>query len=385
MMAQTLRTPARITGVAIAQSARAVLTGLIPITLIALFGWASAGSGSGNTGDAFRGASLLWLASHHVSMDLTFATTATTGIFSVLPIGLLIVPILTLRGAGLRLAREVEGSGLDRLVLAAGMLAFSYAIFVTTVALLVDSPSVRPRYLEAFGSGLVLALLAGGSRILRITWSTSSLRLLRFLRAGAIGLLLPGVALVIASLIVNADQVLNIVQVLRLGVVSALFVILMALLYLPNAAIWALAYATGIGFGFGNQSLLSPWESTIEAVPTFPLFAALPAEPPSWAPGLPVGVLVVAIVLSASIYGSTDRWLADGLRLVATVLVLGVALAWLSGGSLIGGALAAVGPSLWKFPLVLAVHVLLGYTIGAGIPALFRRFRSRGKVRAAST
>lgn len=363
-------------GAAIVQAVRAMITGLIPLTLIALFAWASAGSGSGNTGDALRGASLLWLATHHVAMDLTFAATQTTGLFSLLPIGLLIVPVLTLRGAGLRLAREVHGARLETLLLSALTLAFTYGVLVTSVAFMADTPAVRPRFLEAFGYGFVVATLAGGSRLLRISWPARWKPVLRFLRWALVGLFIPATALVITSLVVNFDEVLNILSVLRLGVVSTLFVLLISLLYLPNLAVWALAYAVGIGFGFGSGTLLSPWESTIGAVPAFPLFAALPAEPPSWAPMLPVvvaGVLLVAVWAS---HRSSREFLSDGLRLTGTVLVLGVVLAWFSGGSLIGGALSAVGPSLWKFPVVVAAGVSVAYLVIAGPGALLRRWRS---------
>lgn len=366
----------RIVISAVTQAARAILTGLIPITLIALFGWASAGSGSGNTGDALRGATLLWLSAHHVSLDLSFATTQAVGSFSLLPIGLLIIPILTLRGSGLRLAREVKGARMDVLVLATLMLGFAYAVIVTAVALVVDTSAVRPRFLEAFGFGLVLALLAGGSRIVRFSWSDRALRLLRYLRAVTLLLVVPASVLVLTSLVLNFDQVLDIIAVLRLGVVSMVFVVIIALVYLPNAVLWAIAYSSGIGFGFGTGSLLSPWQSTLEAVPTFPLFAALPASPPDWAPILPLLVLLAMIVVSAAIYRSTDDVLGDAVRLLGAVAILALVATWLSGGSLIGGGLGSVGPSLWKFPLAMLGYAAVGYLLGAGVPALARRIRN---------
>jgi hypothetical protein len=361
--------------IASVQALRAVVTGLIPLTLIALFGWASAGSASGDTSAALRGAGLLWLASHHVAMDLSFATTATTGLFSVLPIGLLIIPILTLRGAGLRLAREVKGAKLEVLVFAALALAFIYALMVTAVALLADSGSIAPRYLEAFAYALVLALIAGGSRLLLITWPEPWRRVLDFFKLSLGLLLVLGAALVVVSLLLNFQEVSNMFSVLRLGILSGLFVVIAMLLYLPNAAIWALAYICGAGFGFGSQSLIWPWGSTLGAVPTFPLFAALPAAPPRLAPFFPVVVLVVMVIAAVRTHRSDEGLKLAALRLTGVALISGLLMAWFSGGSLVGGALQAVGPSLWKFPLVLAAHVLLGFILGVGTRALAHRLR----------
>lgn len=362
---------------AMAQAARAVVTGLIPITLLALFAWASAGSGSGDTGDALRGATILWLASHHVSMELTIAMTASAGLYSLLPIGLLVVPIFTLRGAGLRLARDVQGAKLEMLVSAVVMLAFSYALLVTGVAFIADTASVRPRFIEAFGYGGVLALLAGGSRIIRISPPERWKRVLGVLAVLGISLLVPATFLVIASLVDNLDAVSDILAVLRLGVLSTIFVVLIATLYLPNLAIWSLAYLSGIGFGFGSGTMITPWESTLGSVPAFPLLAALPAEPPRWAPLMPVYVLLVMTVVTAIAYARTEHFVRDGLRLIAAVVSIGLVLAWFSGGSLVGGALSAVGPSLWKFPLALGAHLMVGYLLGAGVPMLVRRRRVR--------
>jgi hypothetical protein len=357
------------------QALRAVVTGLIPLTLISLFGWASAGSASGDTSAALRGAGLLWLASHHVAIDLSFATTATTGLFSVLPIGLLIIPILTLRGAGLRLAREVKGAKLEVLVFAALVLAFIYSMLVTAVALLADSGSIAPRYVEAFGYALVLALIAGGSRLLHITWPERWRAVVAFFKLSMGLLLLLGVVLVVIGLLANLQEVSNMFSVLRLGILSGFFVVIAGLLYLPNAAIWAVAYITGAGFGFGTNSLIWPWGSTLGVVPTFPLFAAIPAAPPRLAPFFPLVVLIVMLVAAVRTHRSDEglRWAA--LRLVAVALIAGLLMAWFSGGSLVGGALQAVGPSLWKFPLVLAAHVLVGFFLGVGTRALAHRIR----------
>jgi hypothetical protein len=206
----------QVLGAATVQATRAAITGLIPLTLLALIGWASAGSSSGNTADALRGAGLLWLAAHHVAMDLTFDTTQADGLFSVLPIGLLVIPVLTLRGAGLRLARAVDGARVDILVFAAGSFAFAYSLVGTAVAFTVDTAAVRPRFLEAFAYALALALLAGGSRLLRISWPPQAQRLLRFFRLAFGSLLIGGAGLVLASLVVNFREALSIVSVLRL-------------------------------------------------------------------------------------------------------------------------------------------------------------------------
>lgn len=367
------------------QALRAAITGLIPLAMIALIGWASAGSGSGNTADALRGAGLLWLAANHVSMTLIFEASSTSGLFSLMPMGLLIVPIMTLRGAGLRVGREFKDATIEILVTAVLAVAFTYAVLVTVVALAVQTESIAPRYLEAFLFGFVIALLASGSRLIRITWPEPWLFVVRFYRL-ALGLLFAiGLVLVVTSLIVNANEVTNIFAVLRLGVLSTAFVAIGSLLYLPNAVVWAVAYFSGVGFAFGTGSLIWPWGSTLAPVPTFPLLAAIPAQPPRVAPLLPVFMVLILMVAALRTHKSDQRPVRTALPLAGTALLLGLVLAWLAGGSLIGGSLATVGPSLWKFPLALTAEVVLGFYLAVALRALVGRLRPPQRLTRAST
>ena len=52
------------------EGVRAALSTFIPLALIVLIAWATAGSLSGQMGDALRGSFWVWLGAHHLTFSL---------------------------------------------------------------------------------------------------------------------------------------------------------------------------------------------------------------------------------------------------------------------------------------------------------------------------
>lgn len=369
-----------------AQALRAAVTALIPISLITLFGWASAGSDSGNTGDALRGAGMIWLASHHIPFALQLQSSNVIGEFSFLPIGLLVIPYLTLHGAGLRIARELKGEKVPTLLAASISFAVSYSLIALGLAFLVRTKDVAPHLVITGFFAVAAALLFGTPRILRVNWAQSVRRIMATMRMALSTLALLSLVLLVASLIVNRAEIANIFVVLRLGLISGAFAVLISLLYLPNIAVWSLAYMSGAGFGFGADSLVSPWTTSIGSVPAFPVFAAIPAQAPHLARYLPIIVILVFVRVGFRRIHVLEyrQSFLPAAKVAAATTLLALVLSFMSGGSMNGGNLATVGPSLWKFPLVLGVEALTGIASGAMVRVLVDRIRPRKRLKRVS-
>lgn len=156
-------------------------------------------------------------------------------------------------------------------------------------------------------------------------------------------------------------------------------VLLLALVLVPNAAVWAASYGIGAGFGLGAGAAVTPLASTgVAALPHFPLLAALPQE----GRGAPLNWAVAAVPLAA---GLTVAWFtvriaapafavreeAWGRRETAGTAALGALgcglatalLASASGGALGVERLAEFGPVWWQAGLGAVV-----WTAGVGVP-----------------
>jgi Family of unknown function (DUF6350) len=149
-------------------------------------------------------------------------------------------------------------------------------------------------------------------------------------------------------------------------------VTLLALAYLPNAAVGGLCWAVGAGFSVGAATV-SPF-GTVEGVSSsFPLLAALPAAvPPVWAPA--VLALPVLVGVLVGVAGRRALPLApDRVRAAIVAAVLAAAgaalLALLAGGRLAAGPYDPV-----RFPAELVAPATLLWIGGpAAVVALLRR------------
>ncbi|MET7332408.1 DUF6350 family protein [Nonomuraea sp. NPDC005650] len=396
------RRPLPVSGMLAAAATLGV--GLAALTTLTLVGWIAAPRGTLGTGlpGVFRTAAQLWLAAHHAGFAIQ------GGRVGLLPLGLMMLPAVLLYRAGRWMARDAdlrlrlparlpknspkEQAGARRraqlaVVVQAGVsLAAPYALLAGLIALAASNEITQPFIGEALLSHFVLAFLAGSLATARMIgpWRVM-LRLLpervRALTVGTAvataGLLVAGLALVLVAIVLNFGQVKELSDVLSPGLVGGVLLLLLQLLYLLNAVVWASSYIAGPGFAIGADTLVAPTGVQLGTVPSLPLLGALPESGPvpAWmmavvavpfAAGAVAGVMVARIAPSPS-YEAAPLW--GFLSGVVTGVVAGV-LAALSGGPIGGGRLATIGPSPWEVAVSVAVEVGVAAGISAGVANL---------------
>lgn len=164
---------------------------------------------------------------------------------------------------------------------------------------------------------------------------------------------------------------------------SAVGLLALGILLLPNAAAAALGLAAGPGFAVGAGTVVSVHGVTLGAVPALPLLAALPDTQ-----AVPLVAFVSQAIpaIAGLVAGVTlGRWLSDddggsivaGFCGVLTGVLLGVtgaASVWIAGGSLGDGALARVGAPALETGIALALQC----GIAAALAAAVTRWRAHG-------
>jgi hypothetical protein len=159
--------------------------------------------------------------------------------------------------------------------------------------------------------------------------------------------------------------------------VGRLALLLLCAVLLPNAAVWAAAYALGPGFALVGR--MGPLSTAAVQAPAFPLLAALPGPGRSLLGLSALALPPVAGAVSAVLVGRAARdWgVLATVRVGAAAALCTAALATLcaavSGGALGTSALAQVGPSPWWTGLA-----ALAWMSAVGIPgALLVRWNPR--------
>ena len=391
-------------------SAAVTVTGLAVITLLVVTGFIAAPHAGFGLPVVLRSSSVVWLASQHVGVTVRGA-----GRIGMLPLGLLLLPGALLWHAGRWVVRAGGVRRLRHVGYAALALATPYAALSGALAVASRSALASSSVLQAVACGFLLALTAGalgGARALApwaqlITLLPDRSRSVVVGVAGALAALAAAGALIAGvSLAVHLHVAVTLEDSLAPGVVGMLLLLLLQLGYLPNAIIWAIAFALGPGFAFGSATVVAPTGSALTQLPAFPMLAALPpglhAAMPGWlepsvlaVPYLAGGIggLLLVRVSAAAARGATAgtpavaaRGTTPGtpgvtgkaaLSLDAAPLrglacggvcgcVLGV-LAAVSGGPLGDGRLAAVGPSAWQVGLVSAFELGVSAAVTAGV------------------
>ncbi|MEV0205980.1 DUF6350 family protein [Streptomyces sp. NPDC050788] len=194
--------------------------------------------------------------------------------------------------------------------------------------------------------------------------------------AGAAVLVGGGALLVAASLVWHGGAARGTFVQLTEGWSGRFAVLLLCAALVPNAAVWAAAYALGPGFVLGAGHVVGPLSSApAPLLPPFPLLAAVPdAGPGQWvnwaaavvplAAALTVGWFVGRAQSPGSAHTAGTAALAALLCAVATAVLTGLA-----GGPLGVAELARFGPVWWQTGLA-----ALAWTALPAIPtAVLRR------------
>jgi hypothetical protein len=354
----------RVLAVSFAQVLRSVFAILLPLAFIALIAWATAGSATGNTSDPIRAALWLWLGAHHLPF---FLNGTTIGYLSFLPIGAMLIPFFALRIGFSRALSKLHGD-FHNLNSVRTIFAAQYALVATVLALLSRSATVSPQWYltPVFTFGIAyLATLTAGSRV-RISQAAS-------LASRVLAILL-GFSFVILAILIfaNTSTFKNISIVLQPGILGSLLLFALNVFYLPNAALSILGYFTGTGFAVGAGTLVSPFTHRLGELPALPLLSVLPTTSSRWALIAVALVIGVGAVLAIWAQSSSTATLIQSFVLL---LIASALLSYLASGSLMTPAMSAVGLSIWKFTLSIAVEIAIGIALVVLLPQLRIRIK----------
>jgi len=355
---------ARALGISFRQALRSVALTLFPLAFIALFTWASAGSTAGNTSDPVRASAWLYLGAHLIPF------TVPGGRLTVLPLLAVIYPMWAIR-RGL----PTVNAAFTKLNGARTIYSLWYALLSELLALLSIHHGVSANLYLTPLMTFVIAMLA--------TADYQRRRLRSFYFALYLVTITLGIgALAFAfSLAEHLNEMKSVSVVLGVGTIGGILLVLLQLLYLPNIALAAISYLTGIGFSFGAHSLISGSQVAVGQVPALPFVTALPTGMhPHLKYGVGLWILLFALLMifhqlrPASIPSVSRKILVEGVRLFLAL----AAVAYFSAGELLVAALNPVGVIWWRFLAHVGAAFGIAVILALYLPAVLRRVAHRG-------
>jgi hypothetical protein len=340
--------------------------GIAALIVIALIVWTADSQSGANAAAAMRLAAQLWLLAHRTPLRVAGGALAIPPLLLTLGLGLLVARATSIVA---RASRCTEPRELRVVVVS---VTLPYAVIASVLAAVTPSATIRPSPGAAFvcaalvGGGFATVGAARGSGLTRALWASVPRGLRRSLQAaGSAAAVLIGGATVLAlgSLLVHLHRFATIVHRYH-GAPGVLSMLLLSLLLVPNAVLFAFGYLVGPGFAIGAGSSVAFGGAQIGAVPALPLLAAVPA---GRAP-LPV---VACCLLTVAAAGAMAGWRmsrcsttlrvrakVQGAALAGAVLGVGAAAAvGFAGGPSGPGRLSAVGPSPWQVGLAVAAEI----------------------------
>nr|WP_307531292.1 DUF6350 family protein [Streptomyces umbrinus] len=400
--------------------------GLAAFTVLVTVLWISSPYPDSGPDGALRVAAGLWLLAHGCELVRTDTLSGVPAPVGVTPLLLVVLPAWLLHRAGRDAAHGDEESTPPAVRTAWGGVVAGYLTVGAAAAVYAPGGALSPSWASVAVWLPLLAVTAAGvgtwtaygrprgplappvRRALRalplasFVSSAPGLRLraaVRAASAGAAVLVGGGAVLVGASLVWHGGLARVSFLHLTESWSGRFAVLLLALVLVPNAAVWGAAYALGPGFVLGAGHAADPLVSSPgPLLPPFPLLAAVPGAGPgtpvNWAAGavpLVAGVVVAWFTVRAGVPGRKDVGEGDGetrggkLRVpvaahrgeawspgrtagnaALAALLCGLALAVLaalSGGPLGMHALADFGPVWWQTGPAAA-----GWTAVVGVP-----------------
>ena len=359
---------ARTFWVALQQVVRSILIYLFPLSFIALFAWATAGSTYGTTSDPMRAAVWLWLGSHLTPFHIT--SNEITGYLSYLPIGAAIFPILTMRVGYRRVLESVSNKKIGR-----AYFILSYLIVYLLLAVVASNSQVSVDWFRGIPTLLVLLLLAttnlNAEHLVKIPFYFFAIML------GLGGLLLS------ISLILNFSTAKNLTIVIQPGILGGLLLLLLQLLYLPNIIFTCLSYGLGSGFSLGSATDITPFIFNLREIPAIPVLAALPNGKYPW---LIVLTLIVAIyawvnidlINKQRVDAKSKQQITIRFFLISTFIP--AIFAFISSGSLLSANMSPVGVNPIRIGTVFALQVLIVFILVKYLPRLFKKKQGESRL-----
>ena len=355
----------RVLGTTLVQVVRSIAYVLLPTSFIALLAWATAGSATGNTGDPLRAALWIWLGAHQVPFDLLLPPANLAGHLSYLPMGAIVFPILAIRAGLIRTLDRLDHDT-SLMPLARGLFALQYSAAVMLLSYFSSTTTIKPLWYMAPVFTLPLVLVTAATVGRRLTFGQAALYGSRVIA------LLLGISSIIlgVSIFTHLHMVKTLTTVLEPGILGGLLLLLLNILYIPNAVVATLGYFSGAGFAVGTGTIVAPWSFNLNSIPAFPLLGALPTgESLVSLVGIAAVIFTGALLASWTVALST-RILVQSLLVAA---VISTAIAFAGSGALITQSMSTVGVSIWKFPLSIAAELLLGAVLALYVPRLWKR------------
>ncbi|MEY2850973.1 MAG: hypothetical protein RJA96_844 [Actinomycetota bacterium] len=307
----------------------------------------------------------IWIGAHSIPFDLSLPPSGLAGHLSYLPLGALIFPVLAIRNG---VARTIERLDNDSSLVAParGVFALGYTLFAVAASLFSKTESIRPVWYFAIIYVLPFTLLCAATVGRRVALGQG------FLYGSRIIALLLGAAAIIFGLLllINISMVKNLTTVLQPGIFGGFLLLLLNILYIPNAIVSTLAYFSGVGFAVGSGTLVSPASFRLNKIPAMPLLGALP-EGKSLISLLGVLIVVAAGALLVSWTISLNQKVLIQSLIVAVLLAAFVG--YSGSGALITDSMSAVGVSPWKFTLAIAAELGLGALLALYLPRVISR------------
>jgi hypothetical protein len=320
-------------------------------------------------------AATVWLAGHGVAVDVG-------------GLHLTVTPLLLTALLAWRLAKAAAGTtraigGRDGAAVraAAGSVSILYIGLAAGGAVLAArgpfGVSIVQTLLYVAPFAIAVAAYGSAREAGVLPWERMSVWLRRGLRTGAlfvIALLACGACALGVAFAVRGPVVVDTLAVYGDGAWAVGFI---SLLYLPNLAVWAVAYLIGPGFAVGTDTSVQVALVELNPLPVFPLFAAVPNAP---LPASATAVLGLPLMLAAVLgvlltYRSPDlrvpRVTTAALVAAVTASLLLAALAWASGGATGTGLLSRIGPSPVAVAGVGGAVAAIGMVCAALVARLF--------------
>ncbi|CAB4904052.1 unannotated protein [freshwater metagenome] len=357
---------ARRLWIALQQVIRSVLIILFPLAFITLFAWATAGSTYGTTSDPMRAAVWLWLGAHLAPFNIT--SNEITGYLSFLPIGAAVLPWLSMRVGYRRVNAVIGNKKVSR-----SYFILAYLIVYLTLALIASNSQASVDFFRALVILFILLIFATADIRLE---NTIKLPVQIFLIAlGIAGLFLT------LSLLLNFSIIKNLTVVLSPGILGGFLLLLLQILYLPNILFMSLSYILGSGFALGYATQISPLVFNLREIPAIPILAALPSNRNVWLV-IPTLIITAYAWLNLLLINkiSLDKKSKQQLIIRFFVIsILGIMLiSFVTSGSLISSNMSPVGVSPVRIAALVAVHLVVVFSLMQLLPKLFKKKVQQG-------
>lgn len=375
---------------AVSHAVGAVALGVVGCVALVVAGWASDPASATPWPQVVRLGVDLWLVAHlgelAVVSEVVTSTspsdppTVVMSTLSLAPIGVAVAMALLSRRVGRRIALRCAPVRALLLCLAVALIhagaawLLAWAVDTRVVAPAPAACAIGAGVLAAAGSTLGVLSIRGRDLLDRLPRSSAMMlrRVLPAAGVAGVGWLGAGALLLTAGLLLGIADVTAVHTALAPGLLGAVLLLLLQVVYLPSAVVWAAAVLAGPGvwLGTGSIDLLG---SDVTGVPAVPLLAALPdpGSSPVWAYLGPVVVIAAGALAGwhahrhPSSVGATllDR-LLDAVAIAGLVGIGSAAAALLVSGTL--GPWGPLGPDLLLLVAAVTGEVLLGALMAGG-------------------